>query len=88
MNKTTIITALIVVFLLGTINANSQDSFAITLKVDSAIASEPQKVYLYSQIEKQMQLHDSLGIDSVHRVGTLHGLLQIILEISVAPCAR
>ena len=73
MNKTTIITALIVVFLLGTINANSQDSFAITLKVDSAIASEPQKVYLYSQIENQMQLHDSLSIDSVNRIGTLHG---------------
>lgn len=73
MNKTTIITALIVVFLLGTINVNSQDSFAITLKVDSAIASEPQKVYLYSQIENQMQLHDSLSIDSVNRIGTLHG---------------
>ena len=73
MNKKTIITALIVVFLPGTINANSQDSFAITLKVDSAIASEPQKVYLYSQIENQMQLHDSLSIDSVNRIGTLHG---------------
>ena len=49
------------------------EQFAITLKVDSAIASEPQKVYLYSQIENQMQLHDSLSIDSLHRVGTLHG---------------
>ena len=73
MNKTTIITALIVVFLLGTKNASSQNHFAITLKVDSAIASEPQKVYLYSQIEKQMQLHDSLSIDSVHRIGTMNG---------------
>lgn len=49
------------------------ERFTITLKVDSAIASEPQKVYLYSMIEKQMQLHDSLAIDSVHRVGTMHG---------------
>jgi thiol-disulfide isomerase/thioredoxin len=49
------------------------ERFAITLKIDSAIASEPQKVYLYSMIEKQMQLHDSLSIDSVHRIGTMHG---------------
>ena len=49
------------------------ERFAITLKVDSAIASEAQKVYLYSMIENQMQLHDSLCIDSVHRIGTMHG---------------
>lgn len=72
MNKQTIIT-LLVVLLLGTIKANGQERFAITLKVDSAIASEPQKVYLYSQIENQMQLHDSLSIDSIHRIGTMHG---------------
>ena len=60
--------------LLLLMSANAQnEQFAITLKVDSAIASEPQKVYLYSQIENQMQLHDSLRIDSVHRIGTLHG---------------
>lgn len=60
--------------LLLLMGANAQNGqFAITLKVDSAIASEPQKVYLYSQIENQMQLHDSLHIDSVHRIGTLHG---------------
>ena len=60
--------------LLLLMGANAQnEQFAITLKVDSAIASEPQKVYLYSQIENQMQLHDSLHIDSVHRIGTLHG---------------
>ena len=60
--------------LLLLMSANAQnEQFAITLKVDSAIASEPQKVYLYSQIENQMQLHDSLHIDSVHRIGTLHG---------------
>ena len=49
------------------------ERFAITLKVDSAIASEAQKVYLYSMIEKQMHLHDSMSIDSVHRIGTMHG---------------
>ncbi len=60
--------------LLLSMSATAQsERFAITLKVDSAIASEPQKVYLYSMIEKQMQLHDSLDIDSAHRVGTLHG---------------
>ena len=73
MNRQTIITVLLTVFLLGTIKASSQDRFSMTLKVDSAIASESQKVYLYSQIENQMQLHDSLSVDSVHRIGTLHG---------------
>ena len=57
------------------------DRFCITLKVDSAIASEPQKVYLYSMIEQQMLLHDSLSIDSVHRVGTMHG--QVPYEYAV-----
>ena len=47
--------------------------FSITLTVDSAIASQPQQVYLYSQIEREMTLHDSISIDSVHRQGTLHG---------------
>ena len=47
--------------------------FAITVSVDSAIASIPQKVYLVSRIEREFQLHDSLAIDSLHRTGTLHG---------------
>jgi len=51
----------------------AQERFSITLEVDSAIASQPQWVYLYSQIEGEMQLHDSLSIDSVHRVGNMHG---------------
>lgn len=51
----------------------AQERFCITLTVDSAIASQPQQVYLYSQIEREMQLHDSLSIDSVHRQGILHG---------------
>lgn len=83
MNKQTIITALLTVFLLGTTKANSQDRFAITLRVDSAIASEAQKVYLYSQIEKQMQLHDSLSIDSVHRIGTMHGSVPYEYAVNV-----
>lgn len=56
-----------------TLHVAAQDRFAITLSVDSAIASQPQWVYLYSQVEGEMQLHDSLRIDSVHRVGTMHG---------------
>ena len=28
--------------------------FSITLTVDSAIASQPQQVYLYSQVEREM----------------------------------
>ena len=66
---------LLLVAIFGSLLTASAQSeqFAITVKVDSAIASESQKVYLYSQIEKQMQLHDSLAIDSAHRVGTLHG---------------
>ena len=51
----------------------AQERFSITLEVDSAIASQPQWVYLYSQIEGDMQLHDSLSIDSLHRVGTVQG---------------
>lgn len=47
--------------------------FAITVSVDSAIASIPQKVYLVSRIECEFQLHDSLAIDSLHRKGTMHG---------------
>ena len=47
--------------------------FAVTISVDSAIASRPQKVYLVSYMEKEFQLHDSLAIDSVHRKGTMHG---------------
>ena len=49
------------------------NQFAITLKVDSTIASTPQKVYLVSYMEQDFQLHDSLAIDSVHRIGTMHG---------------
>ena len=59
------------------------EQFAITLKVDSAIASEPQKVYLYSQIERQMELHDSLSIDSVHRVGTMHGKVPYEYNVNI-----
>lgn len=53
----------------------AQERFSITLTVDSAIASQPQQVYLYSQIEREMTLHDSICIDSVHRQGTLHGMV-------------
>ena len=53
----------------------AQERFSITLTVDSAIASQSQQVYLYSQIEREMQLHDSVSIDSVHRQGTLHGMV-------------
>ena len=47
--------------------------FAVTVRIDSAIASEPQKMYMYSMVEREMQLHDSISFDSVHRVGTMHG---------------
>ncbi len=57
--------------------------FAITLKVDSAIASEPQTVYLYSMIERQMLLHDSLRIDSVNRVGTMHGKVPYEYNVNI-----
>lgn len=70
--------------LILSISASAQsERFAITLKVDSAIASEPQKVYLYSQIENQMQLHDSLSIDSVHRVGTMHGKVPYEYNVNI-----
>ena len=65
---------IILIGLLLTFGVNAQsDRFTVTLKVDSAIASEPQKVYLYSMVERQMELQDSLSIDSVHRMGTMHG---------------
>ena len=51
----------------------ADNKFAITVSVDSAIASIPQKVYLVSRVEREFQLHDSLAIDSLHRTGTLHG---------------
>jgi len=70
--------------LLLTIGAQAQnEQFAITLRVDSAIASEPQKVYLYSMIEKQMQLHDSLAIDSTHRIGTMHGSVPYEYNVNI-----
>ena len=50
-----------------------ENRFAVTVRIDSAIASEPQKMYMYSMIERQMQLHDSISFDSLHRVGTMHG---------------
>ena len=50
-----------------------ENRFTVTVKIDSAIASEPQKMYMYSMIERQMQLHDSISFDSLHRVGTMHG---------------
>ena len=64
---------LLLVLILSMCAMAQSECFSITLKVDSAIASEAQKVYLYSMIEKQMQLHDSLSIDSIHRIGTMHG---------------
>ena len=67
------ILALFIVSQLSLISALSQDKFSITLTVDSAIASQPQQVYLYSQIEREVTLHDSISIDSVHRQGTLYG---------------
>lgn len=50
-----------------------ENRFAVTVKIDSAIASEPQKMYMYSMIEREMQLHDSISFDSSHREGTMHG---------------
>ncbi|MBQ6054518.1 MAG: hypothetical protein IJL28_04385, partial [Prevotella sp.] len=50
-----------------------ENRFAVTVKIDSAIASEPQKMYMYSMIEREMQLHDSISFDSLHREGTMHG---------------
>jgi len=73
MNKIIAMTVLALLTPLSVSGEAQSERFAITLKVDSAIASEPQKVYLYSEIERQMQLHDSIAIDSVHRTGTLHG---------------
>ena len=67
------IKTLLLVLILSMCAMAQSERFSITLNVDSAIASEPQKVYLYSMIEKQMQLHDSLSIDSVHRISTMHG---------------
>ena len=64
---------LLLVLILSMCAMAQSERFSITLNVDSAITSEPQKVYLYSMIEKQMQLHDSLSIDSLHRIGTMHG---------------
>ena len=52
-----------------------ENRFAVTVKIDSAIASEPQKLYMYSMIEKEMQLHDSISFDAEHRVGTMHGFV-------------
>lgn len=50
-----------------------ENRFAVTVRIDSAIASEPQKLYMYSMLEEQMQLHDSISFDSLHRAGTMHG---------------
>ena len=52
---------------------NPANRFAVTVRIDSAIASEPQKMYMYSMVEREVQLHDSISFDSVHRVGTMHG---------------
>ena len=48
MNRIIIIVMLII---MSTAMRAQSEHFAITLQVDSAIASEPQKVYLYSMIE-------------------------------------
>ena len=50
-----------------------ENRFAVTVKIDSAIASEPQKMYMYSMIEREMQLHDSISFDSLHRECPMHG---------------
>lgn len=50
-----------------------ENRFAVTVKIDLTIASEPQKMYMYSMIEREMQLHDSISFDSLHREGTMHG---------------
>ena len=52
-----------------------ENRFAVTVKIDSAIASEPQKMYMYSMVEREMQLHDSISFDSLHREGTMHGFV-------------
>ena len=52
-----------------------ENRFAVTVKIDSAIASEPQKMYMYSMIEREMQLHDSISFDSLHREGTMYGFV-------------
>lgn len=52
-----------------------ENRFAVTVRIDSAIASEPQKLYMYSMLERQMQLHDSISFDSLHREGTMHGFV-------------
>ncbi len=52
-----------------------ENRFAVTVRIDSAIASEPQKMYMYSMIEREMQLHDSISFDSLHREGTMHGFV-------------
>ena len=61
-----------------------ENRFAVTVKIDSAIASEPQKMYMYSMIEREMQLHDSISFDSIHRVGTMHGYCSVE-ALSVCP---
>lgn len=52
---------------------DNKNRFTVTVSIDSAIASEPQKLYMYSMVEREMQLHDSISFDSLHRVGTMHG---------------
>ena len=67
------LSTLLLGLILSVITHAQNEKFAITLKVDSTIASTPQKVYLVSYMERDFQLHDSLAIDPVHRIGTLHG---------------
>ena len=52
-----------------------QDRFAVTVSIDSAIASVPQKMYMFSLGEGEARLHDSISFDSIHRMGTMHGAL-------------
>ena len=45
-------------FVAGTTSVFAQkdtNRFAVTVKIDSAIASEPQKMYMYSMIELEVQ---------------------------------
>ncbi|MBR1410004.1 MAG: TlpA family protein disulfide reductase [Prevotella sp.] len=67
------LTTLLLCMILSVGTYAQSEQFAVTVKVDSAIASTPQKVYLVSYMESDFHLHDSLTIDPVHHIGTMHG---------------
>lgn len=61
---------------IGVLTAQAGDeSFTITVTVDSAIASVPQKLYMYTMVQRRVSIEDSIAIDSLHRTGTLRGSL-------------